>query len=64
MADQFEEQLSLFPTADSVEEVIAEASAQLPITNHNQVVALVRLLENTIANIYARRQWRCGGIDG
>lgn len=43
-----EHQLSLFPTRDSVAQVVAEAKAQLPITEENKLVALLQMHENTI----------------
>ena len=41
-------QLSLFPARDSVKQVVAEGLAQLPITNENELITLLRLHENTI----------------
>jgi hypothetical protein len=41
-------QLSLFPHRDSLEQVEKEAIAQLPITSHNQLIALLRLQQNTL----------------
>jgi hypothetical protein len=44
----YEQQLTLFPTRDSVELVEAEGVAMLPITEPNDLIALLRLHENTI----------------
>ena len=43
-------QKSLFPTADSVEVVVQEALTKLPITNPNELIALLELHRNTIIN--------------
>ena len=45
------EQLSLYPTADSVEQVVQEGLAKLPIENPNELVALLQLHSNTIINL-------------
>jgi hypothetical protein len=45
------QQYSLFPTRDSVEEVIEEAKAQLPITDENQLVALLQIHQNTLISL-------------
>lgn len=50
MATHSLEQQSLFPTRTSMEEVIAEAKAALPITNENQLIALLQLQQNTLLN--------------
>jgi hypothetical protein len=56
MADQIKpEQKTLFPTRESLEEVLAEASAQLPITTHNQLVSLLHLQTNTVLNLAEQR---------
>lgn len=47
MADD-DKQLSLFPVRDSLEEVIQEGLAMLPITNPNQLIALLNMQANTI----------------
>ena len=44
-------QLSLFPTYDSLEQVMAEAKADLPITTTNQLVALLQTHENTLIHL-------------
>ncbi len=51
MARQETRQQSLFPTAASLEEVFAEAKAQLPITTENQLVALLQLHSNTVLTL-------------
>lgn len=43
--------VSLYPARDSLGQVQDEAIAQLPITSANQIVALLRLHENTMLNI-------------
>jgi|SaaInlStandDraft_7_1057024.scaffolds.fasta_scaffold490143_1 hypothetical protein len=45
-------QMSLFPTRDSIEEVEQEALAMLPITNGNQLIALLRMQQNTIHSLH------------
>ena len=56
MADQAKpEQKTLFPCRDSLEEVYAEASAQLPIADHNQLIALLHMHNNTILNLIGGR---------
>ena len=42
------QQLSLFPTANCIEEVEEQAIASLPITTRNQMIAILRHAENTI----------------
>jgi hypothetical protein len=42
------EQLSLFPTRNSLDEVEQEALAALPITSPNQILAMLRLYGNTL----------------
>lgn len=42
---------NLFPTRDTLAEVIAEGKAQLPITDENVLVALLQLQRNTLLNI-------------
>jgi hypothetical protein len=44
-------QLSLFPTYDSLEQVMAEAKADLPITSELQLVALLQTHENTLIHL-------------
>lgn len=41
-------QQSIFPTRDSVEDVVSEALAQLPITSKNQMRALLSIHQNTV----------------
>lgn len=43
-------QLNLFPTRDTLEQVEQEALAMLPITSENQLLAVLRMAENTILN--------------
>jgi hypothetical protein len=52
MAQTKGEQLSLFPTKDTLEEVTQEGLAMLPISNPNQLVALLNMYLNT-----AHRDW-------
>lgn len=42
------QQMSLFPTAHSIEAVEQQAIANLPITTPNQIIAILRHHENTI----------------
>lgn len=49
-------QQSLFPTADSLEEVLAEAKASLPIQTENELVALLHKHENTILYLLGEPQ--------
>lgn len=41
-------QQSIFPTRDSIEDVVSEALAQLPITSKNQMRALLSIHQNTV----------------
>ena len=43
--------MSLFPARASVEIVEQEAKAMLPITETNQLLALLRLMENTVLGL-------------
>jgi hypothetical protein len=45
------EQLSLFPRRDTVQQVINEGIASLPITNQNDLLALLYLHQNTIDHL-------------
>jgi hypothetical protein len=40
--------MSLFPYRDSIQQVEAEGLAQLPITKPNELIALLRIHENTL----------------
>jgi len=52
MADQEKvEQLTLYPTRDTLKEVIQEGLSQLPIDNPNELVALLHLHRNTVLNL-------------
>ena len=52
MADiPFPRTRSLFATRDSVEEVMKEGLAQLPITTPNQLITLLMIQQNTILDI-------------
>lgn len=45
------QQQSLFPTADSLEQIEAEAKAALPITDENELMALLHKHQNTILHL-------------
>lgn len=45
------DQKSLFPVRQSLQEVEQEAMAQLPITSPNQLIALLRLQQNTMLQL-------------
>lgn len=47
---------SIFPTRDTLEEVIDEAKAQLPITDEHTLVALMKIQENTLLAIQNKEQ--------
>lgn len=44
------EQLTLFPTMNSVKDVLDFAEAKLPINNRNDVVTLLGTYHNTLLN--------------
>jgi len=44
-------QISLFPHRDSLQQVEQEALAQLPITNSIELIALLRLQQNTLYSL-------------
>ena len=44
-------QTSLFPSRESVENVEKEAISMLPITETNKLLALLRLMENTVLGL-------------
>jgi hypothetical protein len=46
-------QQSLFPVADSLEDVVAEGITRLPITTQNELVALLYLQQNTLIHLLA-----------
>jgi hypothetical protein len=46
-------QISLFPTRDSLQQVEQEAIASLPITEPNQLIALLQIQANTLAALAA-----------
>ena len=46
-------QTSLFPTRDSLQQVEQEAIAALPITEPNQLIALLQMQANTLAALAA-----------
>jgi hypothetical protein len=46
-------QISLFPTRDSLQQVEQEAIASLPITEPNQLIALLQMQANTLAALAA-----------
>lgn len=45
------QQNSLFPTRDSLQEVVDEALGKLPITSQNELIALLQLQQNTILQL-------------
>ena len=49
-------QTSLFPIRESLQQVEQEAIAQLPITTPNQLIALLRLQQNTLQHIMRQQQ--------
>ncbi len=53
MPNPINRQETLFPTRDTVEQVIQEGKAMLPITNQNDLVALLQLQMNTVINLTA-----------
>lgn len=58
MSDRFPAaaQPSLFPTRETLEEVFQEALAQLPITDPNELVALLQLHQNTLIHQLSQPQ--------
>lgn len=55
MAEQ--QQLSLFPSRETLEQVVQEGIAMLPITNPNQLIALLNMQANTIHKQLEIRRW-------
>ena len=52
MADQKPiTQLTLFPARTTLKEVMQEGISQLPITNTNELIALLHLHQNTLLNL-------------
>ena len=54
------EQMTLFPRRDSLQQVIDEGLALLPITTPNQLLSLLYIQQNTMAAIHQRapvRDW-------
>lgn len=49
-------QLSIFPSRSTLKEVEAEGLAQLPITSPNELIALMRLQQNTILKLFNKRK--------
>lgn len=45
------EQTSLFPTRDTLQAVLEEANAQLPIATRNELIALLQTHTNTILQL-------------
>ena len=41
----------MFPTRDSIKQVVDEGVAMLPITSTNQLIALLHLHQNTILSL-------------
>lgn len=40
--------MTLFPTADNLDQVIAAASSELPITDQNQLITVLMTYHNTL----------------
>ena len=51
MASKKPTQQTLFPTKDSLKEVVDEALAALPIDNPNTLISLLQLHQNTILRL-------------
>jgi hypothetical protein len=49
-------QQSIFPTRNTIAEVEAEALSQLPITHPNDLIAILRLQQNTLIKQLEGRQ--------
>ena len=64
MAQEIQEQHSLFPTRDSVEEVVQEGLAQLPIQTPNALIALLQLHGNTVVKLTSNQKWISPAIEG
>jgi hypothetical protein len=47
-------QNSIYPTRDSLQEVIDEGVSQLPITSKNQLIGLLMTYQNTLVNLMMR----------
>lgn len=43
-------QMSLFPSMDSLDEVISLAESKLPITDKNELISLMMMYHNTLLN--------------
>lgn len=43
-------QMSLFPSMDSLDEVISLAESKLPITDKNELISLLMMYHNTLLN--------------
>lgn len=50
------EQISIFPTANSLEEVQQIGLASLPITEPNQLIVLLQMQANTIHSILEKEK--------
>ena len=50
------EQLSLYPTMDSLQAVIEQANAQLPIATRNELVALLAVQTNTVLKLIEEQE--------
>lgn len=48
--------LGLFPTMNSLEDVVASIEARLPITSKNEMVALLATYHNTLLHILQTQQ--------
>ena len=45
------EQLTLYPTLDSLQAVLEQANSQLPIASKNELVALLAIQTNTVLKL-------------
>jgi hypothetical protein len=55
MADpKIPQQHPMFPTRDSIKQVVDEGVALLPITTPNQLIALLHMHQNTILHLTRR----------
>jgi hypothetical protein len=46
--------MNLFPTMGSLQEVIAYAKAQLPITNDNMLMSIIGTYHNTLLSLQSK----------
>ena len=55
MSNKSTQEESLFPTRDTVQEVVQEGLAKLPISNPNELIALLQLHQNTVLSLAEKR---------